>query len=205
MITAAFLSLGLNLTAVLPPSLHDVIEAQLPIWSEVTGNPAEPSVTREERIAVERTDGEECHIFLIDRKIRATVHREGESSWLTDVIWCDTMPGRCEDVWSRKDAEWRSDKSTANHTGYAVYRDSLMLNSVALTDHAPSGLTVGKKKWVKAICAGGLCFLADQDSSVASVAVDGSKVLWKDINRASASPDIGRAYRFLMLKGEELH
>lgn len=174
------LSAALQLPSGLPEGIHEVLEAQLPAWAAVTGNPAPASESAQERIAVERTEGNEVHLWLVARKIRATVRREEGRAWLTEATWCGAGPDRCEDLWARNDEAWRSDKATANHTGYAVYRDSLVLKPVVWDASAPK-LVAGKKVWDKGLCSGGLCFLAsDKDSSLATVAArpDASTAWW---------------------------
>ena len=199
------LTLSLAVPTGLPEPIRKVLEAQLPIWSQVTGNPA-PASTATERIAVERTSGNLIHLFLIDRKLQATVTREDDRHWLTEVVWCGEAAGRCEDLWKRNDEQWRSDKNTANHTGFAVYRDSLGLAAATMTESVPA-LATGKKKWDKGLCEAGLCFVvSSKDSSVARAAVrpDGS-VLWWDggyILGGSLEKELVHGYKYLLEKGK---
>jgi hypothetical protein len=200
----AYVAFSLIQTAALPKEVHNVLEIQLPAWAEVTGSPS-PHSEDEERIAVERTEGPTLHVFLIARRIKATIQREGGHSWLTEVVWCGQGPDRCEDLWKRNDEAWRSDKATANHTGYAVYRDSLGLSPASWTNSVPA-LAAGKKAWDKGLCTDGLCFLASvKDSSVATVAArpDGS-VNWWDASYVlggSLEKELVHSYRYLLEKG----
>jgi hypothetical protein len=170
---------ALGSTAGLPDGIRKALETQLPAWAAVGGNPA-PSSEGMERIAVERTSGPVWKVFLLERKIRAEVRAEGDRNWLTEATWCGAGADRCDDVWSRTDEQWRSDKATGNHTGYAVYRDSLRLSVPGWTESVPAPAT-GRKKWDKGLCEAGLCFLASaKDSSLARAAVrsDGSTLWW---------------------------
>lgn len=163
----------------LPDPLLRVLEAQLPAWALVSGNPAPPSAAFE-RIAVERATGPIIHVLLLERKVKVVALREGDKYWLTEAVWCGAHADRCDDDWTRPDEAWRSDKSTANHTGYAVYRDSLRNATPTWSESVPV-LETGKKKWDKGVCEGGLCFLASaKDSSTAHAAVrpDGSVAFW---------------------------
>ena len=192
------------LSAGLPDGVLKVLESQLPAWAELTGNPA-PSSASEERIAVERTSGPLLHVFLVERRIRAEVRREGETWWLSDATWCGTGTGRCDDVWKRTDEQWRSDASTENHTGYAVYRDSLRLGRAAWTENVAAPST-GRKRWDKGLCEGGLCFYASsRDSSVARVAArrDGSTAWWDGgyVLGGPLEKDLLHAWKLLLEKG----
>lgn len=203
----ALTSFCLSLSGALPEPLHKVLEAQLPLWAQVAGNPA-PSSGSVERIAVERTSGNLVHLFLIDRKLQATVTREDDRHWLTELVWCGEGSGRCEDLWKRNDEQWRSDKNTANHTGYAVYRDSLALSAPSLTEPVPA-LAAGRKKWDKGTCEAGLCFLVSaKDSSVARAAVrpDGSVVWWDGgyILGGQLEKELVHGYKFLLEKGKAI-
>jgi len=204
---ASLASLFLSLApAALPDAIKAALESQLPAWSQVTGNVAVSSES-EERIAVERTTGEKLDVWLIDRKVKVSILREDARHWLADVVWCGTGPGRCDDVWKRTDAQWRSDNSTANHTGYAVYRDSLRLAPSSWTDPVPL-LEFGKKKWDKGLCESGTCFLVSaKDSSVAHGAVrkDGSVATWDGgyIKGGALETDLVHAWKYLLEKGRE--
>lgn len=192
----------------LPDGIREVLEAQLPAWAAVTGNAAPASETDQERIAVERTEGSEVHLWLVARKIRATVRREEGRAWLTEATWCGAGPDRCEDLWARNDEAWRSDKATANHTGYAVYRDQLSLKPVAWDASVPK-LVAGKKVWEKGLCAGGLCFLASaKDSSVATVAArpDASTAWWDAsyVLGSALEKDLLHAWHLVLDKGRPL-
>lgn len=192
------------LPVALPDGIRSALEAHLPAWAAVAGQSA-PSSPAVERIAVERTGGDEIQVFLVERRVRAVVRREGDRQWLTDVVWCGAGADRCEDVWSRPDEQWRSDKSTRNHTGYAVYRDSLRLSAPGWSDPVPAPAT-GRKKWDRGLCEAGLCFFASRrDSSEARVAVrrDGT-VLWWDGGYVLGGPlekDHLHAWSFLLDKG----
>lgn len=203
-VSLAYAAFSLIRTGALPAEVHNVLESQLPAWAQVTGNPV-PHSEGEERIAVERTEGSTLHIVLIARQIKATIQREGGHSWLTEVVWCGQGTDRCEDVWSRNDEAWRSDKATANHTGYAVYRDALGLDPVSWTTSVPA-LVAGKKAWDKGLCTDGLCFLASvKDSSVATVAArPNGSVNWWDasyILGGSLEKELIHSYRYLLEKG----
>jgi hypothetical protein len=203
----SFAAMALSLTTTaLPEAIKAALEAQLPAWSQVTGNVAASSES-EERIAVERTTGNNLSVWLIDRKVKVTVLREDTRHWLTEVVWCGAGPGRCDEVWKRTDAQWRSDNATANHTGYAVYRDSLRLSVTSWTDPVPA-LELGKKKWDKGLCEGGTCFFAaGKDSSVAHAAArpDGSVAAWDGgyIKGGPLETDFVHAYGYLLEKGRE--
>jgi len=189
----------------LPDPIKKVLEAQLPAWAQVSGNPAAPSFAVE-RIAVERATGSIIHIALVERKVKAVAMHEGDRYWLTEVVWCGAGAGRCDDDWTRPDEAWRSDKNTANHTGFAVYRDSLGLAAATMTESVPA-LATGKKKWDKGLCEAGLCFVvSSKDSSVARAAVrpDGS-VLWWDggyILGGSLEKELVHGYKYLLEKGK---
>jgi len=200
----AYVAFSLIRTGALPVEIHNVLEAQLPAWAQITGNPA-PHSEGEERIAVERSEGSTLHVFLIGRQIKATVQREGGRSWLTEAVWCGQGVDRCADVWNRNDEAWRSDKETANHTGYAVYRDSLGLDPVSWTNSVPA-LAAGKKAWDKGLCTDGLCFLTSaKDSSVATVAArPNGSVNWWDagyILGGSLEKELIHSYHELLEKG----
>jgi len=194
-------------SSALPDPIRDVLEAQFPAWSQVSGNPAPASVGME-RIAVERTSGQLVHVALVERKVKATVMHEGDRYWLTEVVWCDGAPGRCDDDWSRPDEAWRSDKNTANHTGYAVYRDSLRNAPPAWTESVPTPAT-GKRKWDKGLCENGLCFLVSaKDSAVARAAVrpDGSVAFWDGgyILGGQMEKEQVHGYGYLLEKGHAI-
>ena len=177
--SSILIAISFAFSGALPDPIRKVLEAQLPAWALVTGNPAAPSRALE-RIAVERTGGAIVHVVLVERKVKVVAMRDGDGYWLTEVVWCGGAPGRCDDDWARPDEAWRSDKNTANHTGYAVYRDSLANARPAWTESVPT-LATGKKNWDKGLCESGLCFLVSaKDSSVARAAVrpDGSVVFW---------------------------
>ena len=193
------------LSGALPDGVKKALESHLPAWSQVTGNPA-PSSASEERVAVERSTGSTIAVFLVDRKIKAVVAKEDDSYWLTEVVWCGEGQGRCDDVWKRTDAQWRSDNTTANHTGYAVYRDSLRLSPSAWTNPVPS-LAFGKKAWDKGLCEEGMCFaVSAKDSSVARGAVRGNgSVVWWDggyILGGALEKELVHTYKYLLDKGK---
>lgn len=207
MLGSVLLALSGALCTGLPDPLVKALEAHLPSWAQVTGNPA-PASAAFERIAVERTSGPVVHLFLIDRKIQVVITREDDRAWLTDAVWCGAVPGRCEDVWTRTDEQWRSDKNTANHTGYAVYRDSLGLSPVAWSESTPA-LETGKKKWDKGLCTNSLCFLVSaKDSSVVRAArrPDGSVAWWDGgyILGGSTEKEMVHAYRYLLDNGRAI-
>lgn len=202
----AFLALSLA-PAALPDALKSALESQLPAWSQVTGNVAASSES-DERIAVERTTSNNIAVWLIDRKVKVSVMHEDARYWLTDVVWCGTAAGRCDDVWKRTDAQWRSDNTTANHTGYAVYRDSLRLSPSTWTDPVPF-LEFGKKKWDKGLCESGTCFaVSAKDSSVAHGALraDGSVATWDGgyIRNGTYETELVHGYKYLLEKGRDL-
>lgn len=191
----------------LPDPIRNVLEAQLPVWSQVSGNPA-PASGGMERIAVERSTGPLVHVVLVDRKMKVVVTREGDRHWLTEVVWCGAGTGRCDDDWTRPDEAWRSDRNTANHTGYAVYRDSLRIAKPSWTESVPV-LATGKKKWDKGLCENGLCFLVSaKDSSVARAAVraDGSVVFWDGgyILGGTFEKEQAHGYRYLLENGHAI-
>jgi hypothetical protein len=197
------LALSMARTGAMPDAVKSALESQLSAWAQVAGAAAASSVSQE-RIAVERTSGSTLHIFLLERKVKAVVVAEGERSWLTDLVWCGADTGRCEDVWNRPDEKWRSDKSTANHTGYAVYRDSLRLSTATWKDPVLAAV-FGKKAWDKGLCEGGLCFYAStKDSAIARAAFrpDGS-VLWWDLDRVhpGSAQSVIHAFGYLRDKG----
>ncbi|MEN9355739.1 MAG: hypothetical protein RL318_3064 [Fibrobacterota bacterium] len=207
MLSSLLLVLCLNTPAALPTEVRATLESQLPAWAALTGNAAAAS-SSEERFAVERTEGAVLHVYLIDRKIQATIRREEGKSWLTEATWCGQGEGRCDVSWSRSDDQWRSDKNTANHTGYAVFRDSLSLPAVNWTESVPA-LVAGKKKWDKGLCRDGLCFLASaKDSSVAFVAArQDASILWWDasyILGGALEKDLLHAWKLLLDKGRAL-
>lgn len=205
--TLATTVLSASLCGALPEALKKTLESQFPAWSQVMGRTA-PSSATEERIAVERTTNSVTNLFLIERKVKAVVQKEGEHAWLTEVVWCGEGPDRCDDVWKRTDEQWRSDKGTANHTGYAVYRDALALDAASWSQSVPA-LETGKKKWDKGLCENGLCFVvAARDSSVARVALrpDGSVGWWDGgyiLGRANES-ELVHAYAYLLQNGRPL-
>lgn len=188
----------------LPEEIRAVLEAQLPAWSQVMGNPT-PASAADERIAVERSTSDAFNVVLIERKIKVAVMREAGRQWLADVVWCDQGADRCDDVWSRTDAQWRSDKATTNHTGYAVYRDSLRLSATSWTN--PVGaMDFGKKKWDKGLCESGMCFVVSaKDSSVVRAAprADGTISWWDGgyILGRSNEKELVHAYAYLLRKG----
>lgn len=193
------------LSAGLPDGIKKALESHLPAWSQVAGNPA-PSSESEERIAVERSTGSTIAVFLIERKIKAVVLKEEDNCWLTEVVWCAAGEGRCEDVWKRTDAQWRSDNTTANHTGYAVYRDSLRLSPNAWTNPVPA-LAFGKKAWDKGLCESGMCFsVSAKDSSVARGAVrENGTVAWWDggyILGGVLEKELVHSYKYLLDNGK---
>ena len=203
---ASMTVLVLALVGAMPDAVKDALESQFPAWAQVAGVAAASSVSQE-RIAVERTSGGTLHVFLLERKVKAVVVSEGGRGWLTDLVWCGAADAGCEDVWNRPDEQWRSDKSTANHTGYAVYRDSLRLSAAAWNGPV-SVPAFGKKAWDKGLCEGGLCFYASaRDSAVARAAVrpDGS-VLWWDMDRVrdGSAPSVIHAFGYLRDKGRAL-
>ncbi|MEK7394174.1 MAG: hypothetical protein AAB214_16570 [Fibrobacterota bacterium] len=205
---ASFASFVIALSpfAALPDAIKAVLEAQLPAWSQVTGNVTKSSEA-EERIAVERATGDKIGVWLIDRKVKVSILREDSRHWLTNVVWCGAGAGRCDDVWKRTDAQWRSDNSTANHTGYAVYRDSLRLSVSAWSDPVPL-VEFGKKRWDKGLCESGTCFMVSaKDSSVAHGAVrpDGSVASWDGgyVKGGPLETDLVQAYEYLLAKGRE--
>jgi hypothetical protein len=203
----AILACSLALAGALPDEIRKVLESQLPAWSQVTGNPAPPSDAME-RIAVERSTGTIINVVLIERKLNVVVMLEADRYWLTEAVWCGFDAKRCEDVWTRPDEQWRSDKSTANHTGYAVYRDSLRNAPPAWTESVPSFAT-GKKKWDKGLCENALCFLVSaRDSSVARVAArpDGSVAWWDGgyILGGGTEKEMVHAYRYLLENGHTI-
>lgn len=155
---------------------------------------------------MERSTGSTIAVFLIDRKMKAVILKEEDRHWLTEVVWCGAGEGRCDDVWKRTDAQWRSDNTTANHTGYAVYRDSLRLSPNAWTDPVPV-LALGKKAWDKGLCESGMCFsVSAKDSSVARGAVrENGTVAWWDggyILGGALETELVRAYKYLLEKGK---
>ena len=173
----------------------------------MTGNVATSS-DPDERIAVERTTANSIAVWLVDRKVKVSVVREDAKYWLKEVVWCGATAGACDDVWKRTDAQWRSDNSTANHTGYAVYRDSLRIGSPSWTDPVPY-LEFGKKKWDKGLCENGICFLVSvKDSSVAHGAAreDGSVVAWDGgyIKGGAGESQAIHAFDFLLEKGRDV-
>jgi hypothetical protein len=191
----------------LPDPIRKVLEAQLPAWAQVTGNPASPS-TALERIAVERATGSIIHLVLLERKVKAVAMHEGDRYWLTEVVWCGAGTGRCDDDWTRPDEAWRSDRNTANHTGYAVYRDSLRNAASTWTESVPVP-QMGKKKWDKGVCESGLCFLVSaKDSSVARAAVrpDGTVAFWDGgyILGGALEKEQVHAYKFLLENGHSI-
>ena len=203
----AALAISLACSSPLPDPIRKVLEAQLPAWAQVSGDPAGPSVAVE-RIAVERSTGPLVHIALVERRVKAVAMHEGDRYWLTEVVWCGTGSDRCDDDWARPDEAWRSDKSTANHTGYAVYRDSLRDVAPAWTESVPV-LETGKKKWDKGVCDGGLCFLVSaKDSSVARAAVrpDGSVAFWDGgyILGGKLEKEQVHGYRYLLESGHQI-
>jgi len=205
--TLAMTMLSAALCGALPEGLKKTLESQFPAWSQVMGRPS-PNSEGEERIAVERTTNSTTNVFLIERKVKAVVQKEGESAWLTEVVWCGEGTERCDDVWKRTDEQWRSDKGTTNHTGYAVYRDNLRLDAATWSQPVPA-METGKKKWDKGACESGLCFVvAAKDSSVARVALrpDGS-VWWWDggyiLGRSNES-ELVHAYTYLLASGHAL-
>jgi hypothetical protein len=205
--TLALTVLSATLCGALPEALKKTFESQFPAWAQVMGRPAKAS-DQEERIAVERTTNAVTNLFLIERKVKAVIQKEGERSWLTEVVWCGEGPDRCDDVWKRTDEQWRSDKNTANHTGYAVYRDVLRLDA-ATWSHPVPALETGRKKWDKGLCEDGLCFVvAAKDSSVARVALrSDSGVAWWDggyiLGRANEA-ELVHAYTYLLQSGRSL-
>jgi hypothetical protein len=195
------------LCAGLPEGLKKALESQLPAWAQVMGAPARSSES-EERIAVERSTNSTTNVFLVERKMKAVVQKDGENAWLVDVVWCGEGPDRCDDVWKRSDEQWRSDKGTANHTGYAVYRDMLRLDAAGWTQPVPA-LETGRKKWDKGVCESGLCFVvAARDSSVARVALrpDGSVSWWDGgyILGRSNEKELVHAYTYLLENGRSV-
>ena len=188
----------------LPDALRQVLESQLPAWAQVMGVPA-PASSTPERIAAERSTGSTTTLFLIERKVKVVVQKENERAWLVEATWCGEGTDRCDDVWKRSDEQWRSDKTTANHTGYAVYRDSLRLAPGTFARSVPT-LAFGKRKWDKALCEESLCFaVALADSSVARAAFrpDGSVAWWDGgyiLGRANEK-ELVHAYGFLRDKG----
>lgn len=204
-VSVAVLFGGQILSGALPDGVKKALESHFPAWSQVTGNPA-PSSASEERIAVERSTGSTIAVFLIDRKVKAVVAKEDDKHWLTEVVWCGAGEGRCDDVWKRTDAQWRSDNTTANHTGYAVYRDSLRLSPNAWTNPVPA-LVFGKKAWDKGLCESGMCFaVSAKDSSVARGALrENGSVVWWDggyILGGALEKELTHAYRYLLDKGK---
>jgi len=202
----ALLAVALS-PAALPDAIKAALESQLPAWSQVTGNVAASSES-DEKIAVERSTSNNIAVWLIDRKVKVSILREDSRHWLADVVWCGNGQGRCEDVWKRTDAQWRSDNATANHTGYAVYRDSLRLSPASWTDPVPA-LEFGKKKWDKGLCEAGMCFLVSaKDSSVAHGAArpDGSVATWDGgyIMGGVLETELVHAYKYLLEKGRDL-
>lgn len=202
--TMASTLLSLALCRGLPEALKKTLEAQLPAWSQVMGRAA-PNSTADERIAVERSTNASTTVYLIERKVKAVVQKDGDDAWLTDVVWCGEGPDRCDDVWARPDTDWRSDKNTANHTGYAVYRDQLELAPSKWTDPVPS-VETGRKKWDKGVCESGLCFLvAAKDSSVARAAIRPNGGLWwwdgGYILGRSNEAELVHAYTYLLRTG----
>ena len=203
----AIAALTLAQAGALPDAIRGVLESQLPAWAQVMGTPAAPS-EGQERIAVERTSNPVVHLYLIERKIQVVLLREDQRSWLTEVIWCGQGAERCEDVWKRTDQQWRSDAETANHTGYAVYRDSLRTAPTSWTENVPS-LVLGKKKWDKGLCESGLCVVVSaKDSSVARAAVraDGTVAWWDGgyILGNANEKEMVHAYKTLLEQGRRL-
>lgn len=188
----------------LPEGLRNALETQLPAWAQVMGTPA-PSSAAPERIAAERSTASTTTLFLIERRLKVVVQKEDDRAWLIEATWCGEGTDRCDDVWKRTDEQWRSDKATANHTGYAVYRDSLRLAPSPFGQPIPA-LTFGKRKWDKALCEGSLCFAAAlADSSVARAVFrpDGSVAWWDGgyiLGRANEK-ELVHAYGLLRDKG----
>lgn len=207
MLASLILALSLDAPAAMPAEIRSALESQLPAWAALTGNPA-ASGEEPERIAVERTDGPVVHVFLVGRRIQATVRREAGRSWLTEAVWCGAGEGRCDVDWSRNDEAWRSDKTTANHTGYAVYPEPLPLAPATWSDPVPA-LAAGRKKWDKGLCQGGLCFLASaKDSSLAFVAArPDASISWWDASYVLGSAlekDLLNGWKLVLEKGKAL-
>ena len=204
----ALVAFSLSLTGALPDEFRRVLEAQLPVWSAVMGRPA-PSSEAPERIAVERSTTSPLNLFLIERNLKVVVMREGERQWISEVVWCAGPGGDlCADMAKRTDAQWRSDKATTNHTGYAVYRDSLRLATPVWVDAVPP-LEPAKKKWDKGLCEGGLCFyVSGRDSSVVRAAPgpDGAIGWWDGgyVKGGLNPTEMLHAYGYLLEKGRVL-
>ena len=64
--SSILIAISFAFSGALPDPIRKVLEAQLPAWALVTGNPAAPSRALE-RIAVERTGGAIVHEVLVER------------------------------------------------------------------------------------------------------------------------------------------